>query len=79
LTGVGVVWSVLSLPETKNIPLEEMAALFGDTDEVAVFATQIHMNEHTDEVSVHDGLSSPTEIGVVSEEKGYGVSVAERI
>lgn len=74
-----MVWSVLSLPETKNIPLEEMAALFGDTDEVAVFSTQIHMNKNTHEISVDGSSSSPAEMVVVSKEKGYGVSVAEHI
>lgn len=40
---LGIVqWLVL--PETKNVPLEEVAALFGDKDEVAVFANDIFID-----------------------------------
>lgn len=50
MSGIGVVWSVIVLPETKNIPLEEMSALFGDANEVAVFSKQIHVDHQTHEV-----------------------------
>lgn len=50
LSSIGVVWSAIVLPETKNIPLEEMSALFGDANEVAVFSKQIHVDHQTHEV-----------------------------
>ena len=45
------------LPETKGIPLEEMAKLFGDTDDIAVFSDDIHVDHNTHElvVEAHDG------------------------
>ena len=35
---VGVVWMWFALPETKGLPLETVAELFGDRDEVVVYA-----------------------------------------
>ena len=45
------------LPETKGIPLEEMAKLFGDTDDIAVFSDDIHVDHNTHElvVEAHGG------------------------
>ena len=39
-----------SIPETKGIPLEEMAELFGDNEEVIVHLRDIHMDEVTHEI-----------------------------
>ena len=33
------------LPETANVPLEEMAKLFGDEADVAIFSEDIHLHE----------------------------------
>jgi hypothetical protein len=56
ISGLGffVVW--WWLPETKGIPLEEMAKLFGDTD-IAVYQEDIHVDHNTHElvVEAHDG------------------------
>jgi hypothetical protein len=48
------VWAFL--PETKGIPLEEMAKIFGDTD-IAVYEHDIHVDHDTHElvVETHDG------------------------
>jgi len=47
------------LPETKGLPLEEIAKLFGDTESVMVYAADIHINHatHELEVSGKDGLT----------------------
>lgn len=45
-----MAWFVL--PETKNIPLEEMAKLFGE--DVVVFAQDLHYDPTTHELVVDD-------------------------
>lgn len=37
------------MPDTKGLPLEELATLFGDDDDIAVFSADIHLdsNAHT--------------------------------
>jgi len=40
------------LPETANIPLEEMAKLFGDEKDVAIFSADIHLLEDSNKPSV---------------------------
>jgi hypothetical protein len=47
------------LPETKGLPLEEIAKLFGDTESVMVYAADIHVNNATHELEVisKDGLT----------------------
>jgi hypothetical protein len=42
----------LCLPETKGIPLEEVAALFGDQDEIMVLSIDLQVDPNTDEVAV---------------------------
>lgn len=48
-----------TIPETKGIPLEEVAKLFGDDGEVEIFARDIHIDATTHEVSAetHAGSS----------------------
>ena len=56
LSGLGFFFVWAFLPETKGIPLEEMAKLFGDTD-IAVYQEDIHVDHNTHEliVEAHDG------------------------
>lgn len=42
------------LPETRGIPLEEMAKLFGDTEDIMVYADDIHVDRNTHELVVED-------------------------
>jgi hypothetical protein len=46
------------LPETKGIPLEEMAKIFGDTEGIMVFSSDLHIDHNTHELVVggKDGL-----------------------
>ncbi|KAL8286232.1 hypothetical protein RQP46_004720 [Phenoliferia psychrophenolica] len=39
------VLQFIVLPETKNVPLEEVGGLFGDKDDVAIYSTDIHIDE----------------------------------
>ena len=56
LSGIGTLCVYFFVPETKNIPLEEMAKLFGD--DVAVLAQDIHLDHNTHELYIngHDGV-----------------------
>ena len=40
------------LPETKGVPLEEMAKIFGETDDVVVFSSDLHIDHNTHELVV---------------------------
>jgi hypothetical protein len=42
------------LPETKGLPLEEIAALFGEVNEVTVFAADIHLDQINHEVVIQE-------------------------
>src|SRR6266536_4099824 len=52
ISGLGVIVMGFVLPETKGIPLEEIAALFGDMDEVMVWSSDIHVDHATHELVV---------------------------
>lgn len=54
LSGLGTIVCYFFIPETKGIPLEEMAALFGDTEDIAVFAADIHLDHTTHEIFVDE-------------------------
>jgi hypothetical protein len=57
--GLGAILMFILLPETKGVPLEEIAKLFGDTESVMVYAADIHVDHATHEVEVSgkDGLT----------------------
>ncbi|KIX98818.1 uncharacterized protein Z520_05279 [Fonsecaea multimorphosa CBS 102226] len=64
LSGLGAVWVWVFLPETKGVPLEEMAVLFGDSEEVVVFSENIHVDHTTHELVVDPrGESSISQAG----------------
>lgn len=54
ISGLGTVLIYFFLPETKNIPLEEMARLFGDDDDIAVYADDIHVDHNTHELVIDE-------------------------
>jgi MFS family permease len=54
---LGTIFFIFTLPETKGIPLEEMAKIFGDTEDVMVYAKDLHVDHNTHELVVgKDGL-----------------------
>jgi len=61
VTGIGAVVVFLYYPETAHVPLEEMAKLFGDTDNIAVYSSDIHLDHKTHELVVGQkhGTSPP--------------------
>lgn len=42
---IGAVVMIMYFPDTKGLPLEEVAALFGDLDEIAVYQREIDLKE----------------------------------
>ena len=55
------------IPETKGVPLEELAAIFGDDDEVVVYMKDIHMDLTTHELII-DKEKGTAEMGRVATE-----------
>jgi hypothetical protein len=54
ISGIGAVGAFFLLPETKGIPLEEMAKLFGDDEHIAVYAAQLHFDPNKHELVVDE-------------------------
>ena len=52
ITFLGTIWTYVFLPETKGIPLEEMAAVFGDVDDVAVYAADSQLRSGIDGIAM---------------------------
>ncbi|ORY17254.1 general substrate transporter [Clohesyomyces aquaticus] len=48
----GTVLMFFVLPETKGVPLEEMAKIFGDIDDVVVFSSDLHVDHNTHQLVV---------------------------
>ncbi|KAK5313725.1 hypothetical protein LTR93_010722 [Exophiala xenobiotica] len=50
---VGFVVMWMYLPETKGLPLEEVAAFFGDQDEVMLYLKHIKVDHDSDKLAIH--------------------------
>ncbi|RVX68249.1 hypothetical protein B0A52_07252 [Exophiala mesophila] len=50
---VGFVVMWIYLPETKGLPLEEVAAIFGDQDEVMLYLKDIKVDRDSDKLEIH--------------------------
>ena len=48
-----VIW--IWYPDTRNMPLEEISALFGDEDEVAIYQEEIEIDSNTHAIVDHHG------------------------
>lgn len=59
ISGIGGIVAFFTLPETRGVPLEEIAAIFGDADEVMVFSEDIHIDHNTHDlvVDTHTGAT----------------------
>jgi len=74
VSGLGGIGSYFLLPETKGIPLEEMAKIFGDTEDVVVWSKDLRIDHNTHElvvdknglehVTTHQGVNSEIEKAV---------------
>ncbi len=54
ICSIGVVWIYFTLPETTGMPLEEIATLFGDQDEVMVFSEDIQTGGGAGELVIRE-------------------------
>jgi hypothetical protein len=50
---IGGVCMWIFWPDTKGLPLEEIAAIFGDADEVAIYQAEIEIDRNTRAVIIH--------------------------
>jgi MFS family permease len=50
---IGGICMLLLWPDTNGLPLEEIAAIFGDSDEVAIYQAEIEIDRNTHAVIVH--------------------------
>jgi triacylglycerol esterase/lipase EstA (alpha/beta hydrolase family) len=66
------------LPETKGVPLEEMAKRFGDIDQVQVFMEDIHVDHNTHELVVFPHGTGGSDAEVVAA-KTVKTSEEERV
>lgn len=78
---MGAIWAFFYLPETKGVPLEEIAALFGDTEEIMVFSEDIHVDLATDHLVVErHGQSGVTRVATEIRKSGIGdIEAAQHI
>lgn len=76
LVTVGLVVMYFVLPETKGVPLEEIAAIFGDKDEVVCYLQDLHVDHQTHQLTLEGGAAS--KIVTESEDKP-GVELVESV
>ena len=58
---------VIFLPETKGIPLEEVAKIFGDQEEVVVFSSEIQAGNTEDDLVVKESHAEADTEGSLKE------------
>lgn len=78
ISGLGTFFVYFVIPETKGIPLEEMAAVFGDTEDIAVFSADLHIDPTTHEVFVDEHGKQQIRRITTAEEKEAERLAAER-
>ena len=71
---VGWFWLYFFLPETKGVPLEEMAEKFGDRGEVVVYLRELDIDSKAQDHGVAVRQEIPKD-----EKDGQGVALAEKV
>lgn len=68
-------------PDTKGVPLEEIAAIFGDADEVAIYQRDIEMdhNAHTIIDRSQDVAGEKTTEPITSENVGVAKATEDNV
>ncbi|OAG37952.1 hypothetical protein AYO21_07802 [Fonsecaea monophora] len=77
---VGSVLYWFWVPETRSVPLEELAAIFGDTDEVKIYSTDITvMGDGQIAIEEHLGKRQGADVKVAAAKKGTEVVLHEKV
>ena len=86
ITFVGGIICIFVLPETKGVPLEEVAKIFGETQDIMVFAEDLHVDHNTHELVVEEhghrgeGLAHVvTEVGKTGDETTHVETVEQKV
>jgi hypothetical protein len=75
---IGAVVMYIFFPDTRELPLEEVALIFGDADEVAIYQRDIEIDHKTHAiVDHHNNVEKQFEYGTEHiEHKGGAVEVS---
>ena len=65
------------LPETKGIPLEEIAKIFGETEDIMIFSEDLHLDRNTHELVVEQH-NNPGGLSHIATEQGRPSSSGEK-
>lgn len=81
ISGLGAIYVAVYCPELKGLPLEEVAKIFGDTDDVMVYSEDIHIDHTTHDIVVnpHTGERRVVKKANRDSEKNGGALDAERV
>lgn len=77
-TVLGAILMWTTFPDTKDKPLEEIAAVFGDTEDVAVFQADIHFDDKSHQPFTIQKQLLTQQIEDVNQMKGGDVIVGEK-
>ncbi|OQV06790.1 hypothetical protein CLAIMM_11315 [Cladophialophora immunda] len=80
LSALGAVWAWIFVPETKGVPLEEMAAIFGDPEDVVIYLREVHLDHANNKLVIdHHEVAEkiPTTSVEVQTEEHLGQKTAE--
>lgn len=66
-------------PDTRGLRLEEVAAIFGDTDEVAIYQAEIDIDKDTGQVVIHRAGKESSREGNVYSQPAGSEDAAEKV
>ncbi|OCL05855.1 MFS general substrate transporter [Glonium stellatum] len=75
ISGLGAISMFFVLPETKGIPLEERGKIFGDTEDVIVYAEDIHIDHNTHELVIQKHGGRDAGLTHVATEQGTTLEI----
>lgn len=75
--GAACMWFLW--PDTRGLPLEEIAAIFGDADEVAIYQAEIEIDRGTGQFVIHNAGEKIGEPGHVESLHTGSEDAAEKV
>jgi hypothetical protein len=82
ITFIGGIICIFVLPETKGIPLEEIARIFGETDDVMVYSEDLHWDRNTHKLVVEEHVdhgASLTHMPTKGKKSGEETTAVEKV